>query len=743
MEDIRCPVCKKSNPPGEDTCLFCGADLIPAALSISDTSPGDEVNEPQWLKDFREKTGTPDSALEDDSSKGTSSGADDRTPDWLRRIRDHNDQKLAGRATLSDSLVDKSSGVSPDAGQPPLSGEPLSSNPEPVNGSGLQDWLNKLHRLENPKNNPPDSQSFENTDLLMGESIPDPESGEPGGVVWENDSDGSEKILSDSLMAPQDIQKTPTGVDGEGLLLAVQPEQITEDSLTVEIGEYNSEPLDMGDPGPGLAAVAAGTVISDAEPESPSNRKDLVGRLSSILGGIGILKVHKAKSQESTEQEEKDIPQAQEIGSILDGADEEVGIPGDEIPEAINSDLAGRDSAALLDSQVEEGQEEIALADSLLDEPKDSLSSAEQSGSKELLEAEASTPDLPGSIQSEEFPAEFTPASSSLRSINLTDQQRAQAVVLQDLLSDELEPQVPPVKRSKIPNVLMRWIVGIVLIAALIYTIITAGETTLPSFYIPPMPQQLSFYNQVESLPQKAPVLVAFDYEAAFSGEIRPMAINVIEHLKQKSATIAAVSIVPAGPILAEDVYAAATPGNTLLQQTDQGEFINLGYLPGGLVSLREFALQPVQASTYGLQSAADGLSPWSQPALQGISRLSDFSMVIVISDSLETGRAWIEQVQPTLGKIPLLLVTSAQAGPMLNPYLFSGQANGVISGFPGNLVYEQLLNKGTSDPTAFLAYRTGMYILLVSMIIGIFLKIFSPAPTSPPQEKGNDDVTL
>ncbi len=79
----------------------------------------------------------------------------------------------------------------------------------------------------------------------------------------------------------------------------------------------------------------------------------------------------------------------------------------------------------------------------------------------------------------------------------------------------------------------------------------------------------------------------------------------------------------------------------------------------------------------------------------------------------------------------------------MLNPYLFSGQANGVISGFPGNLVYEQLLNKGIGDPTAFLAYRTGMYILLVSLIIGIFLKIFSPAATPPSQEKGNDDVTL
>ncbi len=634
MEDIRCPVCKKSNPPGEDTCLFCGADLVPADLPISETPPGDEVNEPQWLKDFREKTSSPDPGLEDDLSKGSSSDPDDRTPDWLRRIRDHNEQKLAGRAYISDPPVEQSPGVTPEGGQTPSSGEPPSSNPQPVNGSGLQDWLNKLHKLENPKNNPSDSKSGENTALILGASLQESESGEPGGGVWENDSDGSEQFLSDSLTVPQDNQKTPAVIEGEELLLAVQPEQISEESLTVEIGEYDSEADETGDYGPNLAAAAAVTAISDAAPESSSKRNDLVGRLSAILGGIGFLKVHKAKSQENTVTEEKEIPLSKEIGSIIYAADEQVGIPGDEITEVKNTDLDGPDSAALLVSQVEEGQEEVALAESLLDEPKDSLSPAERSGTKELTEAGTSSPDLPGSVQSEEFPAEFTPASSTLRSINLTDQQRAQAVVLQDLLRDEVEPQVPPVKRSKIPNLLMRWIVGIILIAALIFTIITAGETKLPSFYIPPMPQQLSFYNQIESLPVKAPVLVAFDYEAAFSGEIRPLAINVIEHLKQKSATIAAISIVPAGPILAEDVYAAATPANSLLQQTDPGEFVNLGYLPGGLVSLREFSLNPVEASTYGLQSAADGMSPWSQPALQGISRLSDFSMVIVISDS-------------------------------------------------------------------------------------------------------------
>ena len=176
-------------------------------------SPGDEVDEPQWLKDFRGKSNSPDSGLEDNHTEENVPGPEDRTPDWLRRIRVHNEQKQAGRDYVSNSPVDQSPESNTDAGQTTPSGDPSSTNPQPVNVSGLQDWLNKLHKLENPKNNPTDTNGIENTDQTMGVAIPGPESGEPDESLWENDRDGSEQILSDSLTVPQDIQKTPAGVD--------------------------------------------------------------------------------------------------------------------------------------------------------------------------------------------------------------------------------------------------------------------------------------------------------------------------------------------------------------------------------------------------------------------------------------------------------------------------------------------------------------------------------------------------
>ena len=89
---------------------------------------------------------------------------------------------------------------------------------------------------------------------------------------------------------------------------------------------------------------------------------------------------------------------------------------------------------------------------------------------------------------------------------------------------------------------------------------------------------------------------------------------------------------------------------------------MNLSYLAGGTSSLLEFANRPRSAAPVALDTSVTGQLPWQRPALQGINSLQDFALVIVLTDSAETGRAWVEQVQPMLGSTPLTMVTSAQA---------------------------------------------------------------------------------
>lgn len=151
-----------------------------------------------------------------------------------------------------------------------------------------------------------------------------------------------------------------------------------------------------------------------------------------------------------------------------------------------------------------------------------------------------------------------------------------------------------------------------------------------------------------------------------------------------RNVRMVVVSTVPSGPALAQTLLAEAAQrqaGYNLATST-----VNLGYIPGGSISLLEFARQPQLAAPVTLF----GEPAWQNPILSNIQGLQDFAEIIVLTDSPENGRAWVEQVQPALGGVPLLMVASAQAAPMLQPYVQSGQINGMVSGLLGGLMYGQ-----------------------------------------------------
>jgi hypothetical protein len=92
---------------------------------------------------------------------------------------------------------------------------------------------------------------------------------------------------------------------------------------------------------------------------------------------------------------------------------------------------------------------------------------------------------------------------------------------------------------------------------------------------------------------------------------------------------------------------------------------------------------------------------------------------VIVLTDSAETGRAWIEQVKPLMGDAPLLMATSAQAAPLLMPYVQSQQINGMVSGFLGGVTYGQWRHVDTPASEYWGSYQIGTVLAIVVIVIG------------------------
>ncbi|MDZ4159003.1 MAG: hypothetical protein U1B80_04355, partial [Anaerolineaceae bacterium] len=311
--------------------------------------------------------------------------------------------------------------------------------------------------------------------------------------------------------------------------------------------------------------------------------------------------------------------------------------------------------------------------------------------------------------------------------LRISDKQRAHAEMLEKVLADETLPQAVSPELVQTPPRWLRWMVSVVLIVVLIAAgfIPNAASGLYPSSYLN------DFIQRVVAIPEGKAVLVAVEYEPGFSGELRLAAQEALSQLMAKKVRLALISTVPSGPALGEQLLTDASgrldaagvevdPGY-LSRANSRTLVVNLGYLPAGSASLQEFAIRPRQASSQGLLHDPDGAQVWEHPALAGVERLSDFSAVIVAVDSLDSGRAWVEQVQPSLAEVPLLIVASAQAAPLLEPYLASGQISGMVAGFSGALSYQEL-----SQPSAaagFLnAYRAGLLLAVLLIIVGALI---------------------
>jgi hypothetical protein len=149
-----------------------------------------------------------------------------------------------------------------------------------------------------------------------------------------------------------------------------------------------------------------------------------------------------------------------------------------------------------------------------------------------------------------------------------------------------------------------------------------------------------------------------------------------------KHARFAFISTSPTGGLLAERLFSGPLNGSNYVRGAN---YFNLGYLPGGLTGVRSFAQSPETTMTIDLDR---------NPApLQGVKSLSQFAAMLVITDNAESARTWIEQAS---GQTPMVIVSSAQAAPMVEPYYDSHQVNGVVSGLYGGAVFGQNNATGT-----------------------------------------------
>jgi hypothetical protein len=317
--------------------------------------------------------------------------------------------------------------------------------------------------------------------------------------------------------------------------------------------------------------------------------------------------------------------------------------------------------------------------------------------------------------------------------LQLTEPQSVHSEILANMFEENAKPAASEAETHPGGSGLLRILFGLILgTVVLIPLLIPALKITDSGALVNPTVQQ--FFNELYILPKEAPILVAVDFDPGFYGEMKLVSSPVFRHLVLRSSHLVFVSTNPAGSAMGENLLRDAlsemqgsqfNPASYNLQLQSE----NLGFLPGGLASLREITSDIRRVTRFGVLTLRDKRSPWNGPSLTDINSINDFGAVILLADNLDTGRAWIEQVQPSVGQTPILVISSAGAWPVMEPYFQSGQIRGLIAGFKDAQAYEKASGLPPANTNALVSYQLGSLLAVGFILAGCVIVFISKIP--------------
>ena len=304
--------------------------------------------------------------------------------------------------------------------------------------------------------------------------------------------------------------------------------------------------------------------------------------------------------------------------------------------------------------------------------------------------------------------------------LQATDEQQASAALLEQILASETAPRTIVASSLVMSQNVLRWALSGLMLIVLSSMIFLRTQTMPVS---PALLELETASSAVANIPENSHVLVVMDYEPSLAGEMEAASGPLLDQMVlSRHPRLSFLSTSPNGSALAERLMINTNinrPSPDGLGYNSGEHYFNLGYLPGGAAGVLEFVTSPQMA----------------MPS-SGVTRLSDFSAILVLTDHAESGRVWVEQLQslrqtdplfPALANQPLLMVSSAQAGPLLQPYVSSGQITGMINGLADAARYEFVNNSRPGIARAYWdTFGVGLMIAISAITLGSLWSLFT-----------------
>ena len=382
------------------------------------------------------------------------------------------------------------------------------------------------------------------------------------------------------------------------------------------------------------------------------------------------------------------LDQADEVNDVEIEPEFIHNIPEDEEVGFVNE--VENDAPADNSESLELTEEPVQPEDSLEVEP-DSESAETQAEDETEKAFEAKAPEAPA--KNPPLPEEPLSTKEILPDLLLLKNQRERAQVFTEILGQEGRRTIAVLHETSRQSKIGRLVLGLLLILGVTLAILVGPTGTVD---LPLSAPAIAFAKNLGSIASGDVVLIVLDYQAATRNDIEPLVERTLAILKENGSSVRVVTSNP------ENIWLA---GNLLELAQVPNEFIPggmLGYLALAVGDTPDWGELPITQVFDGDPDLFDGVA-----------------QVLLVSDSAEFVRMWLEQISPWQPGIMTSAITTAVSAPILLPYHDSGQLKGLVAG----LADAKALNVEPQNVVNQRAYQVGMLLMLVILLLGMIMK--------------------
>lgn len=331
----------------------------------------------------------------------------------------------------------------------------------------------------------------------------------------------------------------------------------------------------------------------------------------------------------------------------------------------------------------------------------------------EWLEALKPSEEISGAVQKVEEPEQTTGPLAGMRGVieiepiiakpvaaqpmsrpGISPEQEKQVTLLRQLTQGEVSrPVVVAQQTSSAIAPTPRLLLSLLLIGVILLGLLLPNVLPVPL----PAGENVNQIQQTLATVAGQPVLVAFDYLPAFNGELGSQADLLLTQLATNNSPVIWASQTPAGLALGQQ----ATASNA-------GQ--PLGLLPGEAAGLRKLAVCLLNTETCQIN--------YDEQTRQSLSQVK---LIILLTSERDSLVNWVEQVH-TATNIPILAGVTQAMKPVAQPYLISGQLNGLLNGLPDGAQLEQAIGASQELQHQYQATSLAQLLAASLLIIGNLL---------------------